>query len=136
MITLQTQPTPTSCVQTCLAMILGVPALDVLAAYPQPMGVIELLVALSDCGVLFNAVSAGPLWFEPCYTLGVPSLNFPGGMHQIIVDISRRNENRDWVFDPNSGREDVKTYAPDGSNLRSWATPILFCPGGKLPAPR
>ena len=132
---LRTQPTPTSCTQACLAMIIDAPVEDVLSVYPNPMGQFEFIKALTECDVLFNVISLGPLVFEGIYTCAVPSLNHPGTNHQLMLDVNFDHEDGHalWVFDPNSGREGAKIYDSDGSNLKSWTELIRVREGGKLP---
>ena len=132
----QTQPTHTSCTQACLAMVLGAPVEEVLKVYPQPMGQTEMIQALYECGVMFNVISLGALYFEGYYLAGVPSLNHPGVTHQVIFecDFTHEDGHALHVFDPNFGRDGAKCYARDGSDIRSWFDLIRFAPGGRLPA--
>jgi hypothetical protein len=130
-LTLQTQPTQITCVHTCLAMALRVPVAQVIDRYgPQPMSQQALHAALNACGFTWNAFVYGALIAPGWHFLTVPSLNIPGGNHMILChNDPEAGCSGLTVLDPSFG----KTYAPDGSTLRSWSHPILFIPGGTLP---
>ena len=125
-LTLQHQPTPTTCVQTCLAIALGVPVADVLRVFgEQAMNQQALCVALTRCGVLWNQfIHMNSGW----HFVVVPSLNKRGGLHQVLIHY-------EWdtgltvLFDPAT----ATTYADDGSDLVSWSDLTPFHPGGRLP---
>lgn len=124
---LQTQPTPVTCVHTCLAMALSIPVKEVIAHYgPEPMNQQKLCTALSECSVLFNQFVFGTILIESWYFASVPSLNIPGGMHQILF---RWQAGKLTVLDPSAKRK----YAMDGSDLKSWSDLTPFWPGGALP---
>ncbi len=131
MIELQKQPTPVTCVQTCLAMALGVPVEQVIARYgDRPMNQQWLCHALNECGFLWNQFMHGTWVCSGYYLLAVPSLNVRGGMHEIIVHYDMdRGCSGITVFDPST----KTTYKEDGSDLVTWSEPTFFIPGGKLP---
>lgn len=134
-LTLQKQPTPVTCVQTCLAMALGVPVQAVIDIYgSQPMNGMLLSKALNDCHFEWNQlVHAAPLIASGYYFLTVPSLNKRGAHHQIILHYEA-----DFgcsgltVFDPST----ANTYKEDGSDLISWSEPVLFRLGGYINLPK
>lgn len=134
MITHQIQPNPYACNQTCLAMLLGVPVEEVLKVFPgDGMSTRELYDALDRCRFLWNAFIFGTLVCDGVYLMTVPSLNFEGGGHTILVEQAQRL----IVYDPNRGREGKKFYSNEGDGvgvpLRHWSEVILVLPGGKLP---
>lgn len=131
MIELQKQPNEQTCVQTCLAMALGVPVESVVQRYgDKGMSAGSLIAALLECGIEHNILVYPRFSFSGYYFAVVPSLNIRGGNHQILVRFdAEKGCNGISVFDP-SGKE---CYAPDGSDLRSWESLIVFHPGGRLP---
>lgn len=125
---LQTQPTPVTCVQTCLAMALGVPVADVIARYGgAPLNQQKLCAALTECGVRFDVMMFGTILFEGWHFATVPSLNFNGGAHQVLFHWGEKGLH---VVDPSAS----KRYAFDGSDVKSWSDLTPFHLGGKLPS--
>ena len=131
MITLQKQPNNETCVQTCLAMALGVPVEEVIAIYgDRGLNMGRLLHALLECDVDHNILVYSRLTFSGYYFAVVPSLNHRGKNHQIIIHYdAARGCNGITVYDPSEG----SCYAADGSDLYSWESLIVFHPGGTLP---
>lgn len=123
----QMQPTPWSCVHTCIAMILGVPAQEIIDRFPRDQGMSELetLVALQNLDVMHAPTLFGKLWLG-WQLVAVPSLNVEGGLHQILVHWYPGEGYR--VVDPSP----LKRYQEDGSDLNSWSAVILV----RLPADR
>lgn len=132
-LTLQRQPSPKTCVQACLAMALDVPVDRVIATFGEAaMGHDELMAALRACGILHVQLVSPRLVIHGWHFAVVPSLNFRGGNHQILIRNDMENGGIS-VRDPSA--RDV--YAPDGSDLRTWTELVFFHPGGRLPnAPR
>lgn len=121
-ITYQEQPTPKTCVQTCLAMCLGMSVEEVIEKYGEdPLNQQKLVVALSSEGIVFNQFCFGPMIYEGWYFVVVPSLNFAGGLHQILVHMKKGEI---IVFDPSRG----KKYKENGEDLISWADLTPFWP--------
>jgi len=124
----QTQPNNTTCVHTCIAMALGEPVEKVINWLGEsPLGGLDLVKILTDCKIVWNQLVFGQLIFNGWHFACVPSLNFPGLNHQILIHF-------DWdsgisVIDPAIGNK----YKEDGSDLRSWGELVIFIPGGKLP---
>lgn len=128
-LSLQKQPTPVTCVQTCLAMAMDVPVRDVIERFGgESMNQQILILALCQCGVVFNPLIFGTMVMAGWYFACVPSLNFRGGNHQVLVHYDWETA-RMTVLDP-STRD---AYAEDGSDLISWSDLIAFHPGGRLP---
>lgn len=128
---LQKQPTPVTCVHACLAMALGVPVAAVIDNYgSQPMNQLKLIAVLAECSFTFNQFLYGSPVATGWYFMGVPSLNIRGGMHQILAHYDTDLGCNGWtILDPST----LNTYAPDGSDLKSWCDLTLFIPGGTLP---
>lgn len=123
----QQQPTGKTCVQTCIAMALGVPVEQVIQQYGEdPLNQELLCKALTECGVMWNQFTHGTMLFQGWYFAVVPSLNHRGLNHQILV----RWHPGDGltVLDPAMG----DTYKQDGSDLKSWECLVPFIPGGRL----
>jgi len=127
-VTLQTQPTRTTCVQTCLAMILDVPADSVTSAFGTAgMGQFELEAALTKCGVVWNRFVHDRFVVAGWHMAAVPSLNQRGAMHEVLIHID--NDSKLTVMDPAIGEK----YAQDGSDLKAWDCLTIVFPGGRLP---
>jgi len=130
-LTPQRQPSPKTCVQACLAMALDVPVGRVIAVFGEAaMGHDELMAALRACGILHVQLVSPRLVIHGWHFAVVPSLNFRGGNHQILIHNDMRKGDIS-VCDP-STRE---AYASDGSDLKSWTELVFFHPGGRLPNP-
>lgn len=127
-ITLQRQPTDRTCVQTCIAMAIGAPVESVVERYgDRPMNQRSLLRALEDVGSLHNPFVFSDWCAHGWHFAVVPSLNRPGGSHQVLIHFNA-DTFKLMVVDPAQG----KTYAEDGSDLVSWGDLIYFIPGGRL----
>lgn len=125
---LQRQPTPVTCVQTCIAMALGVPVAEVIRVFGgSAMNQRLLIAALERCGVVYNQFVFGCMAAVGWYFAVVPSLNRIGGNHQVLFHWD--GEGGLTVLDPALG----KTYKPDGSDVISWSDLTYFHPGGRLP---
>ncbi len=124
----QTQPSEKTCVQTCLAMALGVPVHQVVARYGENgMNQTDLFRALDECGFRWNLMTFATMVFTGWYFAVVPSLNHRGVLHQVLVH--RDEEGGITVLDPAVNNR----YARDGSDLRGWTEVMPFIPCGKLP---
>lgn len=127
--TLQTQPTATSCGHTCLAMALNVPAEDVIAWLGEdPLTTQSLLQALSECRFTHAPLLYSSFVFTGWHFVTAPSRTFERTMHQLLVHYDSTT-GAIRVLDPAPG---IK-YAEDGSDLFSWSEPVWFHPDGKLP---
>ena len=113
----QTQPTGMTCVCTCLAMLCGRPASDLIELYHHSY-YNEQTLDVSDIlrieGFIFKQEMAGrvqTLLPGAVYLLTVPSLNIKGGLHQILVDY--RDPERPQALDPAKGYTGRMYYTID-----------------------
>lgn len=126
---LQRQPTPKTCVHACLAMALDVPVERVIETFGEaPLGHDELMDALRACGILHVQLVSPRLIIHGWHFAVVPSLNFSGTNHQILI-FNDMESGGMRVLDPTC----LEAYATDGSNLKSWTELVFFHPGGRLP---
>ena len=108
----QTQPTAVTCFSTCLAMIKALPAgLVVDQLHGQYFGgTMSTRQALNLQEIPFESFDTCdlPLFdLDGVYLVAVPSLNRPGGLHQILVECYNGLL---VVLDPAAGRPDCKYY--------------------------
>lgn len=123
----QTQLTPTSCVPACMAMISGVDQQSIIDDLDRHHGSCGSLhdefCQWVRLGYLPQLVPWNSLRHGIVMLATVPSLNIPGGMHRIVIDL------RDvlTVYDPNKGRDGRRFYTED--SLHSWSdlTTVEFC---------
>ena len=124
----QTQPTPWSCVHTCIAMLMGVPVQEVIDRVNRNHGLntLQTIRAMADFGIRFAPLSMcmQSLW-DGWHLVSVPSLNHPRGLHAILICW---DDGEMKVLDPAIGNR----YAEDGSDLMSWSDTIIAKPGGSL----
>lgn len=126
---LQRQPTGDTCVVTCLAMALCVPVETILPHFGSRAGSLsmrDIIRTLEICEVDYQPFILPRLSVNGWYFAVVPSLNIPGGMHQVLLHFDTGALH---VFDPNP--EGKNRYDFEARNLRSWAELIYFHPGGK-----
>ena len=113
----QTQPTGMTCVCTCLAMLCGRPASDLIELYHHSYynaKTLDLADILVMEGFKFTREMAGQVKTMlpgAVYLLTVPSLNIKGGLHQILVDY--RDPERPQVLDPAKGYAGRMYYTVD-----------------------
>ncbi len=108
----QTQPTHNSCFSTCLAMIKALPVGVVVSELHDRYfaGDMSTRRALDDQKIPFVSFDTADLPVfdrDGAYLVGVPSLNWEGGMHQVIVECF---EGMMVVHDPALGRPGCKYY--------------------------
>ena len=114
----QTQPTPLSCIATCLAMLAGRPAKFVdqefTPKYVRNQHDIPMFLAM--CGILCKPqITSGihELKIGSLYLATVPSLMSAGLFHQIIIDV---REGIVEVYDPGQGvSKTTQFYVPPDS---------------------
>lgn len=131
-LTHQQQPTKNSCVSTCLAMLLDVPAQQVVDEFHDKYYVTQEQLPheyLAAKGISTKPGISTELSLYPgkLYLVAAASLNLEGQMHEIIVDF-RDEEKPLLVLDPNMGKEGKKyyVYKPEAKlqenevNLTCW----------------
>lgn len=128
-ITHQMQPCPYSCVSTCMAMIVGRPAQEVIEEMHKPYrdGDLTMRQMLERLGVEYTAffsLDCPPLADEGVYLCTSPSLNIEGGNHQILIEVT---DDGYFVFDPVYGRDGRKYYVARG---RGEGIPLAIDLGG------
>ena len=115
----QQQPTPVTCVSTCIAMLLNVDVQEVISEFHQNyFEVKENKAKVSDYlkskGVDFNICNfEDSPEKEGMYFVTVPSLNIKAGNHQIIWILEAAEQEGYFyqrVLDPATGREDRFYY--------------------------
>lgn len=126
------QPTGDTCTSACLAMLAGIPIDTVISEFHQEWKSSAattnpqtyLLQKGFECEVRADTFNNCVDW-DGVYLVTVASLNIPGGLHHIILDMRNGIET---VLDPNIGRHDKKYYIgwsakPENEleiPLRSW----------------
>jgi hypothetical protein len=112
-----------SCTLACIAMVTG-------ASYAElKKNVMQVPVPHSEVDRLLYANGMYPLrsvyttlFAGKTYIVAVPSLNFKGGMHSIVVQTGETPEDPFVILDPQEGREGREFYTLE--NLISWEGPI------------
>lgn len=122
----QQQPCLTSCVCTSIAMILGLPAAEVIRAWHHKYREEDasLRDILNGYGIEFKSFDTADRCGmdtaeEGYYLVTVPSLNFVGGNHQIAVEIE---DGLFFPYDPQAGKEGIKYYV--GASDDPLAVPL------------
>ena len=112
-ISIQCQATQTSCVSTCVAMLLNIPQQFVIeefdAGYHERK--YQLNYILDYFGIeyradfrVIDATAITDIDINCVAFLTVPSLNYPGGLHQILAEYDA--EDMLWrIYDPQKGTE-------------------------------
>lgn len=108
----QTQPTPLSCIATCLAMLVGRKAHFVDAEFTQDYGQqkVDVPMALAPFNIMCKpqlAAGVHQLATGSLYLATVPSLMSAGLFHQIIIDT---RSGKVEVFDPGQGVSKTTQY--------------------------
>lgn len=97
----------------CLSMVTGVPVQHLIDRFGDIGLPLECEIAVLIENGIFPDVRyyLGTPFPKGFYLASAPSLNIPGALHRIIVEV---NEEWDFVVhDPNTGREGVKAYPPN-----------------------
>lgn len=102
----QMQPTSTSCTSACMAMLLNRPVEQVVEEFHDPWTKHETDPEryLEPFGIeckTFDGIWGTLAEPENLYLLTVPSLNKPGHLHHVLLDL---RGDLPVVFDPNRGR--------------------------------
>lgn len=112
----QTQPTPLSCACTCIAMLVGKPAQEMIDEHHYSFyheGA-ELCCILDAEGINYKTYrTTETMRMVPgfLYLLTVPSLNIKGGNHEVLVDF--RDVTNPVCYDPAKGYKDRFYYTFD-----------------------
>lgn len=126
----QTQPDGSSCVCTCLAMLMDEPAKEVIEKYHQRYYVdqnMDVADILAENAFIFRRELAGTvqrLMPGEVYLLTVASLNIPGGLHQILLDY--RDATKPVVLDPAKGYTGRKYYTVDSIEADETANAFVL----------
>jgi len=111
---LQIQPTPDSCMSTCIAMLLGLSAEQVIDEFHDDYKNNNKRASsyIQEKGFFCKCLNTEErnLWPDRLYLLVVPSLNIQGGTHSVVAD-TRNDMFR--ILDPNNGKEGRKYYRED-----------------------
>ena len=130
-----TQPTEDSCMSTCLAMVLGISENESYSLYHHKLINYKIWFddVLTENGIPFyygspksSRISGDVLCF-----VTVASLNFQGGLHQVLVHCS---DDKLTVYDPAKGIKNAKYYISPNQeisskmevHLRSWLLDIII----------
>lgn len=125
MVRMVTQDLPNNCVSACLSMITGFDLVRVTDEFHNGYhdGEVCMHDYLNLIGIKFNKFYSGSsctLKRGFVYMLAVPSLNYVGGLHEIIVDFSGETP---AIFDPapNDKNRYTEFGKPGSGGLCSWA---------------
>ena len=125
MVRMVTQDLPNNCVSACLSMITGFDLDRVTHEFHDGYhdGEVCMHDYLELVGIKFNKFYSGSrctLKSGFVYMLTVPSLNYVGGLHEIIVDFSGETP---AIFDPapNDKNRYTEFGKPGSGGLCSWA---------------
>lgn len=127
LITHQQQPCPTSCVSTCIAMILGEPVAAVRdrihAVYHEAqLSLAELLTREGIEYIDFRTADRINIDRPGVYICAVPSLNMKNTFHQVLIE---RLACGTWaVFDPNKGKEGRYYYVAASAADEKYAVEL------------
>ena len=123
------QEDDSSCLLACIAMVAGVSFEEAKRAVQECGGGTPVLVrvamrALVRLNVLPTPQLGLDIYHGKTYIVSVPSLNHPGLMHSIVIDLSegKRDAWQVKVYDPNEGREGVLAYDTEQfiEGVMSW----------------
>ena len=113
----QVQPTPITCVSTCMSMILGVPVEEVINEFHEKYYTecsITCAKYLQSKGLtverMYADFSPKNIDYNTVYGLIVPSLNIEGGTHMVLMEVD--SEGNWCIYDPNYKKESKKYYIP------------------------
>lgn len=107
------QPTAYSCVHTCLAMIVDVPVEDLILRFgDHDNGFEEKATVLVENGLfpVNTTHDRHPFWTDGVYLVGTASLNIPGRLHCVVVEVVDCEYK---VYDPNKGKKGKEYYVDE-----------------------
>lgn len=131
------QPTANSCVSACLAMLLNKPVQEVMAEFHDKyyngwqITVYDYLVKNGVECIPYSGGGDERITSGNVYLATVASLNIPGSLHQIILDLS---DGKFVIHDPIKGWPGKKFYVgPDEDPeqegafiIHSWSVDLLI----------
>ncbi|WPJ68551.1 hypothetical protein OMDBNIEC_00065 [Salmonella phage STP-SP5] len=129
------QPTLNTCVSACLAMILDKPVEEVVAEFHDryydnwAITISEYLQKYNVRHICCVGGGRETLIFGGLYLCTVPSLNIPGALHQIVIDM---RDHKFMVYDPIKGWDGKKFYVgvdqdpeePGAFILHTWVKDV------------
>lgn len=137
------QPTDTSCVYACIAMLMNVPVTDVIDWVKKNLGknqttFFETQQCLTAFGLSWSSLCLPHLCAPGYYMATVPSLNMEGESHVVIIYFSDFVER---IYDPNEGREGKKFYVTQleesspalARSIGSYKELVYIWLGGRIP---
>ncbi|QBZ71713.1 hypothetical protein [Escherichia phage Skure] len=133
------QPTLNTCVSACLAMILNKPVEKVIEEFHSRYynnWEITISEYLTKNGVKHHCSEGGgreALHMGGLFLCTVPSLNIPGALHQIVIDMT---DHKFIVHDPIKGWEGKKFYVgpdqdpeePGAFIIHTWVKDVEILP--------
>lgn len=133
------QPTLNTCVSACLAMILNKPVEKVIEEFHSRYynnWDITISEYLTQNGVNHHCCEGGgreTLHMGGLFLCTVPSLNVPGSLHQIVIDMT---DHKFIVHDPIKGWEGKKFYVgpdqdpeePGAFIIHTWVKDVEILP--------
>ena len=121
------QPDGTTCMATCLAMILDMDLDQCIALYHDKLYSQDFwfddILDEHNIPYTYGHPARRRLHEGYVYLATVPSLNNIGGNHQVVIDY---RDDEYMVLDPNIGRHGVLEYAQDGHNLFGWHIDLII----------
>lgn len=113
----QRQPTQKSCVSTCLAMLAGIPAEEVVAKhhidyYERKRSALAIMEDLGIVAVPLSALLNQETYKGCLYLVAAQSINYPQTSHQIILDCRSGLEGGYRIYDPQMGNDQYHYYIP------------------------
>jgi ABC-type bacteriocin/lantibiotic exporter with double-glycine peptidase domain len=114
------QQTDWDCSYACVAMVCGVTLEDVIkvTSYGSAMYEDEMLRTIAHFQHLPTQVQGDVLYIERNHIVCVPSLNFPGLNHSIVLCTGKEGDPIS-IYDPQEGKEGKKWY--NDELLKCWS---------------
>lgn len=127
-VTPRSQPNDRSCVHTCLAMLFEVTVEDLIERFGNHgLSFDEKAVVMVEHQVfpVITTTERHPLREPGIYFVGCGSLNHPGKMHCVLVEVK---DGEYHVYDPNEGRDGKDCYvANDILTGKMYLADVTFC---------
>lgn len=130
----QQQPTPDSCMVTCLAMAVNKNVQEMYDQHHDELYEkrywLDDVLDCYDVPYFYGHPKKNGLLSGFVYFITVASLNIEGGLHQILV--KRDRDGVTTLYDPVKGREGKRYYvygdstAPDNVSLITWVIDLII----------